>query len=107
MSLVGPRPLLEEYLPLYSDRQSRRHEVRPGITGLAQTSGRNGLSWESRLELDVQYVEKCSLRTDLKILFQTLLKVLQRDGVSATGHATCPKFEGSPSPPAPPVHRAA
>jgi len=92
MSLVGPRPLLEEYLPLYTERQRRRHQVRPGITGLAQISGRNGLKWVDRLELDVQYVEKMSFWLDLKILFLTVFKVVNRDGITEKGKATMSKF---------------
>lgn len=95
MSLVGPRPLLMEYLPLYSERQYRRHEVRPGITGWAQINGRNALSWEEKFELDVWYVENRSLWLDIKILFLTILKVVKRDGISHGGEATMPKFAGS------------
>lgn len=95
MSLVGPRPLLVEYLGRYSPRQARRHEVRPGITGLAQVSGRNGLTWDEQLELDVRYVEDLSLRADLSILWRTVLTVLRRDGISAPGEATRTKFTGS------------
>lgn len=95
MSLVGPRPLLPEYLPRYSPRQARRHEVRPGITGLAQVSGRNALGWDERFELDVQYVEQRSWRLDLWILGQTVRKVLVREGISAEGEATMSKFQGS------------
>lgn len=95
MSLVGPRPLLMEYLPLYNERQNRRHEVRPGITGWAQVNGRNAISWEQKFELDVWYVENQSLWLDLKILFLTVWKVVRRDGISAAGDATMPKFEGS------------
>ena len=95
MSLVGPRPLLTEYLPLYNDRQKRRHEVRPGITGWAQVNGRNAISWEEKFELDVWYVENQSFWLDLKILYLTLKKVLMRDGISAEGEATMPKFSGS------------
>lgn len=97
MSLVGPRPLLTEYLSLYSDRQAMRHSVRPGITGLAQVSGRNGLSWEERLELDVQYVENWGLLLDLKILAMTPVTVLSRRGVTSTGSATMEKFKGDGS----------
>jgi lipopolysaccharide/colanic/teichoic acid biosynthesis glycosyltransferase len=97
MSLVGPRPLLPEYLPLYSERQSRRHEVKPGITGWAQVNGRNDLSWEERLELDVWYVDNRSLRLDLKILAMTAWKVLKREGITHRGSATMPAFEGSSS----------
>ena len=95
MSLVGPRPLLMEYLPLYSERQYRRHEVRPGITGWAQINGRNALSWDEKFELDVWYVENRSLWLDIKILFLTVLKVVKRDGISHGGEATMPKFTGS------------
>lgn len=95
MSLVGPRPLLPEYLPLYNLRQARRHEVLPGITGLAQVQGRNALAWETRLELDVQYVEQQSFQLDLKILWMTLACVLTRSGISHEGHATMPNFSGS------------
>ncbi|ENO76185.1 sugar transferase [Thauera sp. 63] len=95
MSLVGPRPLLMEYLPLYSPEQARRHEVRPGVTGWAQISGRNALSWEERFELDVWYVDNHSLRLDLKILLLTVRKVLIKEGITASGDATMPKFTGS------------
>jgi lipopolysaccharide/colanic/teichoic acid biosynthesis glycosyltransferase/glycosyltransferase involved in cell wall biosynthesis len=95
MSLVGPRPLLREYLPLYTDRQARRHEVEPGITGLAQVRGRNALSWEEKFELDVRYVESASLFLDVKILMMTMITVLQRQGISSEGHATAPEFVGS------------
>lgn len=88
MSLVGPRPLPTSYLPRYTEREARRHEVKPGITGLAQVSGRNGLSWEERLELDVRYVESSSLALDLRILARTFGQVLRRSGISAEGHAT-------------------
>ncbi len=95
MSLVGPRPLLERYLGRYTPEQARRHDVRPGITGLAQVSGRNALSWEDKFALDVWYVEHQSLWLDLKIIAQTVWKVVSRDGVSAAGHATMPEFQGS------------
>lgn len=95
MSLVGPRPLLMEYLPRYSDRQARRHEVRPGITGWAQINGRNALSWEEKFELDVWYVDNRSLWLDIKILFKTVLQVLKRDGISHGEEATMPRFKGS------------
>ena len=95
MSLVGPRPLLMEYLPLYSPEQYRRHELRPGITGWAQVNGRNALSWEEKFTLDVWYVDNRSLWLDLKILFLTVKKVLIRDGISASGEATMSKFTGS------------
>lgn len=97
MSLVGPRPLLVEYLPLYSDEQARRHEVRPGITGWAQVNGRNAISWDEKLALDVWYVDNQSLRIDLKILWLTLWKVLARHGISAEGEATVSKFTGNKS----------
>jgi sugar transferase EpsL len=95
MSLVGPRPLLMEYLPRYSDRQARRHEVRPGITGWAQINGRNALSWEEKFELDVWYVDNQSLWLDIKILFKTVLQVLKRDGISHGEEATMPRFKGA------------
>lgn len=98
MSLVGPRPLLPEYLPLYSPRQATRHSVRPGITGLAQVSGRNLLTWEDRLELDAQYVEQWSLLLDLRILGRTVDTVIRRDGISAQGHATMARFTGPSTP---------
>ncbi|MFC4016578.1 sugar transferase [Micromonospora sp. GCM10011542] len=102
MSLVGPRPLLTDYLDRYSPEQARRHEVRPGVTGLAQVRGRNGLSWEEKLELDVRYVDDRDLRLDLSILAATVRTVLRRDGISAPGSATAPEFLGTPRPPAPP-----
>ncbi len=95
MSLVGPRPLLLDYLPLYTPEQARRHEVRPGITGWAQVNGRNALSWEDKFQLDVWYVDHRSLWLDIKILWLTVKKVLVRDGISAAGEATMPKFTGS------------
>ena len=95
MSLVGPRPLLVEYLPLYSPTQARRHEVRPGITGWAQVNGRNALGWEEKFALDVWYVDHRSLWLDLKILWLTVKKVLVRDGISAAGEATMARFTGS------------
>jgi lipopolysaccharide/colanic/teichoic acid biosynthesis glycosyltransferase len=94
MSLVGPRPLLAEYLPLYSLDQARRHEVRPGITGWAQVNGRNDISWEAKLAYDVWYVENRSFTVDLKILLLTLKKVIRGDGVSQPGHVTSEKFRG-------------
>lgn len=94
MSLVGPRPLLLEYLPLYSPDQARRHEVRPGITGWAQVNGRNALSWDDKFKLDVWYVDHRSLWLDLKILGLTVKKVLVREGISAAGEATMSKFTG-------------
>lgn len=94
MSLVGPRPLLMEYLPLYSQDQARRHEVRPGVTGWAQINGRNALSWEDRFRLDVWYVDNLSFGLDLKIIFATVAKVIRREGVSEDGHVTMTKFKG-------------
>lgn len=94
MALVGPRPLLPEYLPRYSATQARRHEVRPGITGLAQVLGRNGLAWTERLALDVDYVDTHDLRLDLWILWRTAVTVLRRDGIAAAGHVTMPEFRG-------------
>lgn len=94
MALVGPRPLLPEYLPRYSPEQARRHDVRPGITGLAQVSGRNTLGWPERLALDVRYVEQRSLGLDLWILWRTVATVLRRDGIQAAGHVTMPEFRG-------------
>ena len=94
MSIVGPRPLLEEYLILYSQEQKKRHNVRPGITGLAQISGRNSLSWDEKLKLDIWYVENRNLILDIKIIFKTIVKVLKRDGISHDTHATMPKFKG-------------
>jgi lipopolysaccharide/colanic/teichoic acid biosynthesis glycosyltransferase len=96
MSLVGPRPLLMEYLPLYSERQARRHEVRPGITGWAQINGRNALSWDEKFELDVWYVENRTLWLDIKILFLTVWKVIKRDDINQDGEATMTRFTGSP-----------
>ncbi len=95
MSLVGPRPLLMEYLPLYSPKQARRHEVRPGITGWAQVNGRNALSWEEKFHLDVEYVDRCSLAMDLRILAMTAAAVVTGRGVAAEGSATMPRFTGS------------
>jgi lipopolysaccharide/colanic/teichoic acid biosynthesis glycosyltransferase len=94
MSLVGPRPLLMEYLPLYSPEQARRHEVRPGITGWAQVNGRNAISWAEKFALDVWYVDHHSLWLDVRIVWLTVRKVLVRDGISAAGEATMPRFEG-------------
>ena len=95
MSLVGPRPLLMEYLPLYTPGQARRHEVRPGITGWAQINGRNSLSWEEKFELDVWYVDHASFWLDLKIIALTVWKTLRCDGINQAGHATMPDFMGS------------
>lgn len=94
MSLVGPRPLLMEYLPLYSPEQARRHEVRPGITGWAQVNGRNAISWDDKFRLDVWYVDHHSMWLDIKILWLTVKKVLVREGISAAGEATMPRFTG-------------
>lgn len=95
MSLIGPRPLLVQYLPLYSKEQSRRHEVRPGITGWAQVNGRNAISWTRKFELDVWYVEHCSLWLDIKIVWMTIRKVLQREGISQEGQVTMTVFDGN------------
>jgi len=95
MSLVGPRPLLPEYLPLYNDQQRKRHQVRPGITGWAQVNGRNALSWKAKFEKDVEYVHNQSFALDLKILFLTLKKVVKSEGINQGGHATAEKFEGN------------
>jgi len=95
MSLIGPRPLLMQYLERYSPYQARRHEVKPGITGWAQVNGRNALSWEEKFKLDVWYVDHVSFWLDMKILWMTLWKVLKREGISAEGHATMPEFMGS------------
>ena len=97
MSLVGPRPLLMQYLPLYSKEQYRRHEMKPGITGWAQINGRNAISWDEKFKLDAWYVDNQSLLLDIKILFLTVKKVVLREGISADGQATMPFFEGSPS----------
>ena len=98
MSLVGPRPLIMAYLDRYTERQARRNEVRPGITGWAQVNGRNAVGWDERFEMDVWYVDNHTLWLDLKILWLTVLTVLKRDGVSADGHATMPEFMGDPEP---------
>ena len=95
MSLVGPRPLLVEYLPLYSLQQARRHELRPGLSGWAQVNGRNALSWDEKFEMDVWYVEHCSFALDLKILWKTITAVFTRSGIAADGEATMPPFLGS------------
>jgi sugar transferase EpsL len=94
MSLVGPRPLLMEYLPLYNAEQARRHELKPGITGWAQVNGRNAISWEEKFKLDVWYVDNQSFWLDVKIIFLTIKKVIFKDGVNAKGEATMPKFTG-------------
>lgn len=95
MSLVGPRPLLVQYLPLYNEKQKRRHEVRPGITGWAQVNGRNAISWQQKFEYDVWYVDHVSLMLDIKILFLTLKKVFIREGISQDGQATAEPFKGN------------
>lgn len=95
MSLVGPRPLLMRYLDRYTPEQARRHEARPGITGLAQVSGRNALGWEEKFALDVEYVERVSFRLDVQILWRTFAKVVRREGISAGQHATMPEFTGN------------
>lgn len=97
MSLIGPRPLLVQYLPLYSERQSRRHEVRPGITGWAQVNGRNSLTWNERFELDVWYVDHISLKTDIKILYLTIIKVIRRDNIDnhSSNKITMQNFNGN------------
>lgn len=94
MALIGPRPLLVEYLPLYSKEQARRHEVRPGITGWAQCHGRNNISWTEKFKLDVWYVDHCTLWTDLQVIFITIMKVLKRADISQEGQATMEKFNG-------------
>ena len=96
MSIVGPRPLLMEYLPLYNSEQAKRHNVRPGITGYAQVNGRNAISWEKKFELDTWYVENQSLWLDFKIMLKTIKKVLAKDDISAEGEATMSKFTGTP-----------
>lgn len=98
MSLVGPRPLLMEYLPLYNEQQAKRHNVRPGITGYAQVNGRNAISWEKKFELDTWYVENRSLWLDFKIMLKTVQKVLSKDDISAEGEATMSKFTGTSEP---------
>ena len=95
MSLVGPRPLLVEYLELYSEKQIRRHEMRPGITGLAQVNGRNSISWSERFEMDVDYIDTYNLFLDIKILFMTVYKVIKRDGICQEGNATMESFTGN------------
>lgn len=95
MALIGPRPLLVEYLPLYSKEQARRHEVRPGITGWAQVHGRNAISWTEKFKLDVWYVDHISLMTDIRVIWLTIQKVLQRDGISQEGNATMEMFDGT------------
>ena len=95
MSLVGPRPLLVEYLPLYSSKQARRHEVKPGITGWAQVNGRNAISWDEKFDLDVWYVDNQSTLLDIKILYMTIIKVITRSGISQDRQATMEKFKGN------------
>lgn len=95
MSLVGPRPLLMQYLARYSPEQNRRHEVRPGITGLAQISGRNAMTWERKFQLDVKYVDRCSFVADVSILARTVMAIIRRDGITQPGHATAAEFMGS------------
>jgi len=95
MSIVGPRPLLVEYLPLYNEHQKRRHEVRPGLSGLAQVSGRNAISWEERFDLDVEYVDNVSFLLDIKIIFLTLKKVILREGINSNTSVTMEPFRGS------------
>ena len=95
MSLVGPRPLLVQYLPLYNKHQKRRHEVRPGLSGLAQVNGRNAISWEAKFDFDVKYVDNVTFVGDLKILLKTIQKVFHREGISAANEATMPPFMGS------------
>jgi lipopolysaccharide/colanic/teichoic acid biosynthesis glycosyltransferase len=95
MSLVGPRPLLMDYLPLYNERQSKRHEVRPGLTGWSQINGRNSISWEEKFEFDIWYIENASFGLDIKIILMTLLKVLRREGISHEGNVAMPRFRGS------------
>jgi lipopolysaccharide/colanic/teichoic acid biosynthesis glycosyltransferase len=98
MSLVGPRPLLVEYLPLYSAEQARRHELRPGLTGWAQINGRNALTWDAKFRLDVWYVDHRTFWLDLKIIALTVARVFRREGISAAGEATMPRFTGTPAP---------
>jgi lipopolysaccharide/colanic/teichoic acid biosynthesis glycosyltransferase len=107
MSLVGPRPLLVEYLARYSTEQARRHEVRPGITGWAQINGRNAVSWDERFRMDVWYVDHHSFWLDLRILWLTVARVLRRDGISQPGHVTAAPFEGNRERPVYPVHEEA
>ena len=96
MSIVGPRPLLVKYLPLYNAHQARRHEVRPGLTGYAQAHGRNSVTWEEKFDMDVWYVDHISFKTDVQILIDTVMVVLKRDGISAEGSATIEEFKGTP-----------
>lgn len=95
MAIIGPRPLLIEYLPLYNEKQSRRHEVRPGLSGLAQVNGRNAITWEQRFDEDVEYVDTCTFGLDVKLVFLTIYKVLKREGISGNGVATMTAFTGN------------
>lgn len=95
MSLIGPRPLLVQYLERYNERQARRHEVRPGITGWAQVNGRNAISWEEKFEYDVEYIEKCSFVLDMKIIYLTIKKIIVKEGISQEGNVTMEEFRGS------------
>lgn len=95
MAIIGPRPLLVQYLPLYSPEQARRHEVRPGISGWAQCHGRNSLSWSEKFKLDVWYVDHCSFKTDIEVILTTIKKVIVRDGISQDGQATMEAFNGN------------
>ena len=95
MSIIGPRPLLVEYLPLYNDKQKRRHDVRPGLSGLAQVNGRNAISWEEKFDLDIEYINGISFLADIKIILLTVLKVLKRSDISAENHVTVEYFKGS------------
>jgi undecaprenyl phosphate N,N'-diacetylbacillosamine 1-phosphate transferase len=95
MSIVGPRPLLIEYLPLYNKKQKRRHNVKPGITGLAQIKGRNSISWQEKFDYDIEYVDNISLWLDIKIIYWTIIKVIKKDGISQNGNATMEKFRGN------------
>jgi lipopolysaccharide/colanic/teichoic acid biosynthesis glycosyltransferase len=96
MAIVGPRPLLVQYLPLYNDRQKLRHNVRPGLTGLAQVNGRNSLTWEQKFEDDVTYIENITFIGDIKIIFKTAISVLKREGISSENNATMEEFKGTP-----------
>lgn len=95
MAIVGPRPLLVQYLPLYNEEQKHRHDVRPGLTGLAQVSGRNAISWEDKFKIDLKYINELSLKEDVKIIFETILKVFKREGISQEGNATMEAFKGN------------
>lgn len=97
MSIVGPRPLLVKYLPLYNDEQKHRHDVRPGLTGLAQVNGRNAISWEDKFKYDVEYTKNVTFMNDLKIIFETILKVIKRDGISSETSVTMEEFKGNVS----------